>query len=88
MFPPKVYLCGKNTAKLQVGAPCSATEHVEFRKRIGPEGAELIHWESIKVNSDLKGIIYTPVDKEDMWRFRLAKRLKTAGYEVNTDVLL
>lgn len=38
--------------------------------------------------SDLKGIIYTPVDKEDMWRFKLAKRLKAVGYEVNTDALL
>lgn len=44
--------------------------------------------EGIEEPSDLKGIIYTPVDEEDMWRFKLAKRLKAVGYEVNTDVLL
>jgi IS5 family transposase len=31
-------------------APCVATELVEFRKRIGPEGMELIFKESIRVN--------------------------------------
>lgn len=44
--------------------------------------------DGIEEPSDLKGIIYTPVDDEDMWRFKLAKRLKAVGYEVNTDVLL
>lgn len=33
-------------------APCVPTELVEFRKRIGPEGAELILKESIQVNGD------------------------------------
>ena len=44
------YFCGEQ--ELCVGAPCSATELVEFRKRIGTEGAELIVKESIRVNSD------------------------------------
>lgn len=42
-------------------------------------------WYKIRTHT---GIIYTPVDDEDMWRFKLAKRLKAVGYEVNTDVLL
>ena len=33
-------------------APCVPTELVEFRKRIGTEGVELIFKESIKVNGD------------------------------------
>ena len=44
------YFCGEQ--ELCVGAPCSSTELVEFRKRIGTEGAELILQESIGVNSD------------------------------------
>lgn len=32
------------------GTPCSATELVEFRKRIGEEGIELIFKESIRIN--------------------------------------
>lgn len=44
--------------------------------------------EGIEEPSDLKGIIYTPADNDDMWRFKLAKRLKAVGYDVNTDALL
>ena len=33
-------------------SPCSSTELVEFRKRIGPEGIELIFKESIRVNGN------------------------------------
>ena len=44
------YFCGEQ--ELAVGEPCTSTELVEFRKRIGTEGAELILQESIRVNSD------------------------------------
>ena len=44
------YFCGEQD--LCVGTPCSATELVEFRKRIGTEGAELILKESILMNDD------------------------------------
>lgn len=33
-----------------------------------------------------KAVNYIPV--ENIWCFKLAKRLKAVGYEVNTDVLL
>lgn len=42
------YFSGESTFIAQ--APCSSTELVEFRKRIGPEGIELIFKESIRVN--------------------------------------
>ena len=44
------YFCGEQ--ELAVGEPCAATELVEFRKRIGTEGMELILKESIRVNND------------------------------------
>lgn len=44
------YFCGEHD--LCVGAPCSSTELVEFRKRIGEKGAELILKESIRINDD------------------------------------
>lgn len=37
---------------------------------------------------DLDGIIYTPVDNEGMWKYKLAKRLKAVGYSINTDAIL
>jgi transposase, IS5 family len=42
------YFGGESTFIAQ--PPCSSTELVEFRKRIGPEGIELIFKESIRVN--------------------------------------
>ena len=44
------YFCGEQT--IQTAAPCTSTELVEFRKRIGEEGAELILKESVRVNDD------------------------------------
>ena len=44
------YFCGEQS--IQTCAPCTPTELVEFRKRIGEEGVELILKESIRVNDD------------------------------------
>ena len=44
------HFCGERT--IQTSAPCTPTELVEFRKRIGEEGVELILRESIRVNDD------------------------------------
>lgn len=44
------YFCGEQS--IQTSAPCTPTELVEFRKRIGEEGVELILKESIRVNDD------------------------------------
>ena len=43
------YFCGEKVFASKV--PCSYTELVEFRKRIGEEGIELIFKESIRINS-------------------------------------
>lgn len=37
---------------------------------------------------DLDGIIYTPIDSEGMWKMKLAKRLKSVGYEINVNNIL
>lgn len=59
-----------------------------FVGRLGRANVFELQENGIEEPSDLKGIIYTPIDDEDMWRFKLAKRLKSVGYEVKTDVLL
>ena len=37
---------------------------------------------------DLDGVLYTSVDSQGMWKFKLAKRLKSLGYEVTMDNIL
>ena len=44
------YFCGEQ--ELQTGVPCTPTELVAFRKRIGESGMELILKESVRVNDD------------------------------------
>jgi len=44
--------------------------------------------EGVEKPGDLDGIIYTPVDNEGMWRIKLAKRLKSVGYEVNINNII
>ena len=44
------YFCGEQA--IQTSVPCTPTELVEFRKRIGEDGIELILKESIRVNDD------------------------------------
>ena len=44
------YFCGEQ--EIQTCAPCTPTELIEFRKRIGESGMELILKESIRVNDD------------------------------------
>ena len=44
------YFCGEQA--IQTSVPCTPTELVEFRKRIGEDGVELILKESIRVNDD------------------------------------
>lgn len=46
------YFCGE--VAFSISVPCVPTELVEFRKRIGSEGVELIFSESIRVNVDEK----------------------------------
>jgi IS5 family transposase len=74
-------------------APCAATEMIEFRKRIGEEGVELIFKESIRINGkdageatlsgdttvQEKNITYPTDDK--LYKKIIAKCLKMAEKE-------
>ena len=37
--------------------------------------------------SDLKGIVYTKLDKDGAWKYRLVKELREQGYDVSSDSL-
>lgn len=37
---------------------------------------------------DLDGVIYTPVDSEGVWKYKLAKRLDAIGYSINMKAIL
>lgn len=63
----------------------------EFGFFIGKLGRERVcglKEREVEVPSDYSGVLYIPLDEEDLWKIRLAKELKSAGYAVNLDKAL
>ena len=58
-----------------------------FMALLGRERVLLLLQESVEEPSDLKGVVYTPLDKEGTWRYKLVKELREQGYDVSTDSL-
>ena len=47
----------------------------------------LLLQEGVEEPSDLKGVVYTKLDKDGAWKYRLVKELREQGYNVSTDSL-
>ena len=58
-----------------------------FMALLGRERVLLLLQEGVEEPSDLKGVVYTPLDKEGVWRYKLVKELREQGYEVSSDSL-
>ena len=51
-----------------------------FIGHLGRKNVSVLKKSEVEEPSDFTGIIYTPFDEQDGWRFYLAKELKAAGY--------
>lgn len=58
-----------------------------FMALLGRERVILLLQEGVEEPSDLKGIVYTKLDKDGAWKFRLVKELREQGYDVSSDSL-
>ena len=58
-----------------------------FMALLGRERVMLLLQEGVEEPSDLKGIVYTALDKDGAWKYRLVKELKEQGYNVSSDSL-
>lgn len=58
-----------------------------FMALLGRERVMLLLQEGVEEPSDLKGIVYTRLDKDSAWKYRLVKELREQGYEVSSDTL-
>ena len=59
-----------------------------FIGKLGRNRVFLLLAEGVEKPGDLDGIVYTPIDAHDSWKFRLVKELKTCGYNVSADKLM
>ena len=58
-----------------------------FMALLGRERVMLLLQEGVEEPSDLKGIVYTPLDKDGAWKYRMVKELREQGYQVSSDSL-
>ena len=58
-----------------------------FMALLGRERVMLLLQEGVEEPSDLKGIVYTQLDKDGNWKHRLVKELREQGYHVSSDSL-
>lgn len=58
-----------------------------FMALLGRERVLLLLQEGVEEPSDLKGVVYTSLDKDGAWKYRLVKELREQGYEVSSDSL-
>lgn len=58
-----------------------------FMALLGRERVMLLLQPGVEEPSDLKGVVYTALDKDGAWKYRLVKELREQGYEVSSDSL-
>lgn len=54
-----------------------------FVAKLGRSKVCILYEEGVEMPSDFSGILYIPIDKHGIWRFTLAKELKTAGLRID-----
>lgn len=59
-----------------------------FMALLGRERVMLLIQSGVEEPSDLKGVVYTPLDKDCAWKYSLVKELKACGYDVDANKVL
>lgn len=59
-----------------------------FIGKLGRENVLPLYSDGVELPSDIYGLLYTPIDKAEMWKFAIVKELKAVGYNVDANKLL
>jgi predicted nucleotide-binding protein len=59
-----------------------------FIGALGREHVAVLYEEGVERPSDIAGVAFTPLDSRGAWKAELARELRAAGIEVDTDALL
>lgn len=59
-----------------------------FFSELGRSHVAVLYEEGVEILSDINGVLYIAIDAEGAWKSKLAKELKAAAFNVDTDVLL
>ncbi|MBD8349768.1 TIR domain-containing protein [Dysgonomonas sp. HGC4] len=58
-----------------------------FMGKLGRDRVLLLLDKGVDKPGDLDGIVYTPIDEHDAWKYKLVKEMKAVGYSVSADSL-
>jgi len=59
-----------------------------FLGKLGRDKVSVIRRGDLENPSDYSGVLYTPYDEQQAWKFQLAQNLKAVGYQVDANKLL
>lgn len=59
-----------------------------FIAKIGRENVMPLYEKDVELPSDISGILYTLIDENDNWKFKLVKELKEAGFKVDANDII
>jgi len=59
-----------------------------FIGKLGRERVLPLYSDGVELPSDIYGLLYTPIDKAETWKFAIVRELKAVGYSVDANKLL
>lgn len=59
-----------------------------FIGKLGRNKVFPLYEDGVELPSDLHGVLYNPIDDANSWKFKLAKELKAAGYDIDANKLI
>ena len=57
-----------------------------FLGKLGRRRVSVIYEEAVEIPSDYQGVLYTPLDPGTAWRFKLAREMKAAGFDIDLNL--
>ena len=62
-------------------------EHGFFIGQLGRDHVHALKKGEIELPNDISGVIYTPMDEAKAWQYKIAKEMRTVGYNIDLNKL-
>ncbi len=59
-----------------------------FLGKLGRARVCALYEDNVEIPSDYQGVIFVPLDRQDRWKYDLAKELKNAGFRIDANLIL
>lgn len=84
---------GKDKEKMDENMKPRARQNVVFEHGfmcafLGMENVCALVDDEVEIPGDLSGVLFVPVDDEEMWKYRIAKEMKAVGLKIDTSCLI